>query len=80
MRFRYASAYDIDGEVTTDFPTTAKLEKAKPVYRKASRLEMRYPWNQELRRSAGKLQEIHRVRRRTHRIPDHHGFQRTGKR
>lgn len=23
--------YDIDGEVTTDFPTTAKLEKAKPV-------------------------------------------------
>ena len=25
------SGYDIDGEVTTDFPTTAKLEKAKPV-------------------------------------------------
>lgn len=24
-------AYDIDGEITTDFPTTAKLEKAKPV-------------------------------------------------
>ena len=24
--------YDIDGEVTTDFPTTAKLKKAKPVY------------------------------------------------
>jgi adenylosuccinate synthase len=23
--------YEIDGEVTTDFPTTAKLEKAKPV-------------------------------------------------
>ncbi|MBQ9375172.1 MAG: adenylosuccinate synthase [Ruminococcus sp.] len=24
--------YEIDGEVTTDFPTTQKLEKAKPVY------------------------------------------------
>ena len=24
--------YDIDGEVTTDFPTTAKLKKTKPVY------------------------------------------------
>ena len=26
--------YEIDGEVTTDFPTTAKLEKAKPVFTK----------------------------------------------
>ena len=26
--------YDIDGEVTTDFPVTAKLEKAKPVFKK----------------------------------------------
>ena len=26
--------YEIDGEVTTDFPTTAKLEKAKPVFKK----------------------------------------------
>ncbi len=26
--------YEIDGEVTKDFPTTAKLEKAKPVYTK----------------------------------------------
>lgn len=25
--------YEIDGEVTKDFPTTAKLEKAKPVYK-----------------------------------------------
>ena len=25
-------AYDIDGEITTEFPTTGKLEKAKPVY------------------------------------------------
>ena len=24
--------YNIDGEVTTDFPTTSKLKKAKPVY------------------------------------------------
>ena len=27
-------AYDIDGEITTDFPTTARLEKAKPVFKK----------------------------------------------
>jgi adenylosuccinate synthase len=26
--------YEIDGEVTRDFPTTAKLKKAKPVYQK----------------------------------------------
>ena len=26
--------YEIDGEVTRDFPTTVKLEKAKPVYKK----------------------------------------------
>lgn len=26
--------YEIDGEVTTDFPTTGKLEKAKPVFKK----------------------------------------------
>ena len=26
--------YEIDGEVTTDFPTTASLEKAKPVLKK----------------------------------------------
>ena len=26
--------YEIDGEVTTDFPVTARLEKAKPVYEK----------------------------------------------
>ena len=26
--------YDIDGEVTTDFPVTARLEKAKPVFKK----------------------------------------------
>ena len=35
--------YEIDGEVTTDFPTTHLLEKAKPVLRKAAGMEMRYP-------------------------------------
>ncbi len=28
------TAYDIDGEITTDFPVTYKLEKAKPVIEK----------------------------------------------
>lgn len=28
------TGYEIDGEVTTDFPVTAKLEKAKPVFKK----------------------------------------------
>ncbi len=27
-------AYDIDGQITTDFPVTARLEKAKPVFEK----------------------------------------------
>ena len=40
--------YEIDGEVTTEFPTTAKLEKAKPVLKTL-------PGNQELRGSSGEL-------------------------
>ena len=35
--------YEIDGEVTTDFPTTTKLEKAKPV------LEVLDAWNCDIR-------------------------------
>ncbi len=35
--------YEIDGEVTTEFPTTAKLEKAKPV------LEILDGWNCDIR-------------------------------
>ena len=35
--------YDIDGEVTTDFPTTNKLEKAKPV------IEVLPGWNCDIR-------------------------------
>lgn len=35
--------YDIDGEVTTDFPTTGKLEKAKPV------LEVLPGWKEDIR-------------------------------
>ena len=32
--------YEIDGEVTTDFPTTHLLEKAKPVFEDASGMEV----------------------------------------
>ena len=35
--------YDIDGEVTTDFPVTSKLKKAKPVYKTLP------GWNQDIR-------------------------------
>jgi adenylosuccinate synthase len=35
--------YDIDGEVTTDFPTTPRLKKAKPVY------EVLPGWKQDIR-------------------------------
>lgn len=35
--------YDIDGEVTKDFPVTAKLKKAKPVY------EMLPGWREDIR-------------------------------
>lgn len=35
--------YEIDGEVTTDFPTTAKLEKAKPV------LKVLPGWKEDIR-------------------------------
>ena len=48
--------------------------KSKTGSGETARLEERYPRNPQIRRSAGELQEIHRVRRRTHRIPDHHGI------
>ena len=51
--------YEIDGKVTTDFPTTPTLEKAKPVFDQAAGLEMRYPRYQEVRGSAGELPQIH---------------------
>ena len=51
--------YEIDGKVTTDFPTTTELEKAKPVLRRTAGLEMRYPRYQEVRGSAGELPQIH---------------------
>ena len=35
--------YEIDGEVTKDFPVTAKLKKAKPVYEKLP------GWKEEIR-------------------------------
>ena len=38
-------AYEIDGEITTDFPTTHLLEKAKPVYENSSGVELRYSRN-----------------------------------
>ena len=38
--------YEIDGEVTTDFPTTGKLEKAKPV------LEVLPGWKSDIRNSS----------------------------
>ena len=44
-----------------------------------SGMEMRYPWNQEIRRPSGKLQKLYRVYRRTDRIPDHNGIQWSGK-
>ena len=47
--------YEIDGEVTTDFPVTHLLEKAKPVLENTSGLERRYQRNQKIRRSSGKL-------------------------
>ena len=45
--------YEIDGEVTTDFPVTCRLEKAKPVYEKLP------GWKCEIRgiRSYGELPE-----------------------
>ena len=37
------TGYEINGEVTTEFPTTALLEKAKPVYEKLPGWKVRYP-------------------------------------
>ena len=64
--------YEIDGEVTTDFPTTAKLEKAKPVLKNLP------GWKCDIR--GIKNYEDLPENCRTDRLPDHNGFKRTGKR
>ena len=72
--------YDIDGEVTTDFPTTTLLEKAKPVY------ETLPGWKCDIRgiKKYEDLPENCRKYiefvRREDRFPDHHDFQWPGKR
>ena len=80
MRFRFVRAYDIDGEITTDFPTTAKLEKAKPV------LEKLPGWKCDIR-GIKKYEDLPENCRKyiefvekTDWIPDHYDFQRTWKR
>ena len=51
--------YEIDGKVTTDFPTTATAGESKTGIHQAAGLEMRYPRYQEVRGSAGELPQIH---------------------
>ena len=62
--------YEIDGEVTTDFPVTWRLEKAKPVYKTLP------GWKCDIRG----IRKLYRVYREGDRIPHYHGVQRTGKR
>ncbi|MBQ1311613.1 MAG: adenylosuccinate synthase [Blautia sp.] len=61
-------AYDIDGTITTDFPTTGLLEKAKPV------LEVLPGWKTEIRgiRSYGELPE--NCRKYIEFVENHIGF------
>ena len=47
--------YEIDGKVTTEFPTTRTAGESKTGSEDTSGMEMRYPRNQEIRRSSGKL-------------------------
>ena len=54
------TGYEINGEVTTEFPTTALLEKAKPVYEKLPGWKCDIRGIQKLRGSAGELQEVYR--------------------
>ena len=52
--------YEIDGKVTTDFPTTPTAGERQSRYiTKSAGLEMRYPRYQEVRGSAGELPQIH---------------------
>ena len=69
--------YDIDGEVTTDFPVTWKLEKAKPV------LKTLPGWKCDIRgiRNYEELPEncrkLYRVCRGADRLSDHDGIERS---
>ena len=68
--------YDVDGEVSTDFPVTWKLEKAKPV------LETLPGWKCDIRgiKNYEELPELYRICGEAHRLSHYHGEQRPGKR
>ena len=40
--------YEIDGEVTKDFPVTSQLKESKTSIRNTSRMERRYTWNNRI--------------------------------
>ena len=72
--------YDIDGEVTTDFPTTTLLEKAKPVYETLPGWKCDIRGIKKYEDLPENCRKIHRIRRREDWFPDHHDFQWPGKR
>ena len=72
--------YDIDGKVTTDFPTTTMLKKAKPVYEKLP------GWKCDIR-GIRKYEDLPENCRKYIEFveehigyPDHNGIKRTGQR
>ena len=73
------TGYEIDGEVTTEFPTTVQLEKAKPVIEKLPGWKCDIRGIKKYEDLPENCRKICRVRRETHRIPDHHDLKRTRK-
>ena len=52
--------YEIDGKVTKDFPTTAQLEKAKPVLKNISGLEVRHQRHYKYEDLPESMQKLYR--------------------
>ena len=55
--------YEIDGEVTTDFPDYLASGEGKAGIQDAAGMEVRYPRYPQIRGSAGELQKLYRVYR-----------------
>ena len=70
--------YEIDGEVVKDFPVTYKAGEGKTGSEETSGLEMRYPRNQEIRRSPGRVPQLHRDDRGRAWRTGNHGIQWSG--
>ena len=74
---KVCTGYEIDGEVTEEFPVTPRLMRAKPVFTTLPRVEVRHSRLQGLRRPASAGQGLRGLPGAAHPMSHHHGLLRS---